>query len=204
MTHMAADVRSSGLDVLNWLLEVAGEEVVSCAGGYVRTLKCFLSVLGWNADSNPSNPSSKQHTTTAGGWSNTTVSKSSNDAKLLARTLTTLTRFISTALAPPDLAAFKAREAARAQKWFPLTHTWRHTIPTKSNAYGHLNLFGPPPDEDGAAYEDREERVEIYVRRFKMSIERGLDWARKEQGEVGRAAKGLERAVREGVEGYEG
>ncbi|KAI9044876.1 IPI1/TEX10 family protein [Aspergillus affinis] len=47
MTHLAADVRLSTLDVLEWLVDVAGEEVVSAPGGWVKLLKCFLALLGW-------------------------------------------------------------------------------------------------------------------------------------------------------------
>lgn len=47
---MAADIRSTSLDVLGWLLSTAGDETVGSAGGWVKTMKCFLSVLGWNMD----------------------------------------------------------------------------------------------------------------------------------------------------------
>ncbi|KAF2092491.1 Pre-rRNA-processing protein ipi1 [Rhizodiscina lignyota] len=203
MTHMAADIRSSGLDVLNWLLSTAGEDVVSSAGGYVRTLKCFISVLAWNIEKG-SHPSVKQATQSAGGWSSTALSKPATDPKLPGKTLQSFALFISAALSPPDRDAFEKRLAVDAQAWFPLTQTAQHMIATRSNAFGYLNLFGAPLDEDGAAYEDREERQEMFVRRHKGSIEMGLQWAKKEQGEVGRAAKALEKAIRDGLEGYEG
>ena len=50
MTHLATEIRLFGLDVLEWLLQVAGDEVVSCAGGWVKMLKCFLSLLGWQSE----------------------------------------------------------------------------------------------------------------------------------------------------------
>ncbi|MBE7181804.1 MAG: hypothetical protein INR71_11470 [Terriglobus roseus] len=47
MTHIVADIRSTGLDFLTWLLAAAGNETVSCRGGWVKTLHCFMSVLAW-------------------------------------------------------------------------------------------------------------------------------------------------------------
>ena len=200
---MASDIRSSSLDILDWVLSVAGEETVSTPGGYVRTLKCFLSVLAWNVEKTSNGSINQQGQTTGGGWSQSAMSKAGIESKLLAKTLQTFTRFISIALAPPDREVEQAEFRVEAHKWFPLTHTARHMIPTKPSAYGYLNLFGSPQDEDSAAYEDREERQEVFVRKFKAAIDRGLEWARKEQGEVGRAAKGLDKAVHGGLEGYE-
>ncbi|CAC9893067.1 unnamed protein product [Aureobasidium pullulans] len=60
MTHLAAEIRASSLDVLEWLLQTAGQELVSCAGGWLKTLQCFLTLLGWQ--------SSKQEQA-AGNWS---------------------------------------------------------------------------------------------------------------------------------------
>lgn len=102
-------------------------------------------------------------------------------------------------MSPPDLALQERQLQAEAQKWFPLTHMHFHRISRKSNPYAYLNLFGPPPDEDGASYEGYDERREVYVRRFQAAVERGLEWARKEQGEVGRAAKGLESTLKQGL-----
>ncbi|KAF9887282.1 hypothetical protein FE257_010410 [Aspergillus nanangensis] len=50
MTHLAADIRLSAVDILSWMVEVAGEQVVGCAGGWIKTLNCFLSLLGWHTE----------------------------------------------------------------------------------------------------------------------------------------------------------
>lgn len=106
-----------------------------------------------------------------------------------------LTSFLRAGLTPPNSATQQQRLQAEAQISFPLTQTYRHVIPNRSNPYAYLSLFGPPPDEDGASYEGFEERRDVFLRRFQAPVGRGLDWARKEQGEVGRAAKGLERIL---------
>jgi len=50
MTHLAADIRVSAVEALSWLVDVAGSELVSCAGGWIKTLNCFLSLLGWHTE----------------------------------------------------------------------------------------------------------------------------------------------------------
>jgi pre-rRNA-processing protein IPI1 len=71
MTHLASDIRIFALDVLEWLLRVAGDEVVSCAGGWVKMLKCFLGLLGW------------QNGGSSGKWSVTqSFGKAGGDAKV--------------------------------------------------------------------------------------------------------------------------
>ena len=47
MTHLASEIRMDALNVLEWLLEVAQEDVVSCPGGWVKTLKSFVAMVGW-------------------------------------------------------------------------------------------------------------------------------------------------------------
>lgn len=76
-------------------------------------------------------------------------------------------------------------------------------IPKRSNAFAHLNLFGPPRDEDGEMYTEREERQRIFHKRFRAAVECGVDAGKKEGGEVGRAAAVVGKALAEGMEGYE-
>jgi pre-rRNA-processing protein IPI1 len=47
MTHLASEISSDALDVLEWLLEVAKDDAVSCPGGWFKTLKCFMSMMHW-------------------------------------------------------------------------------------------------------------------------------------------------------------
>lgn len=46
MTHLAADIRVSAVEVLEWLVEVAGVEVVSCAGGVDQDDELFSECVG--------------------------------------------------------------------------------------------------------------------------------------------------------------
>lgn len=82
---------------------------------------------------------------------------------------------------------------------FPLCHTEQHMIPTTSVPYAYLNLFGQPRDEEGEMYETREDRYRVFANRFMKAVERGLENARKEGGELGRASSGASKVLREAV-----
>jgi len=187
MTHLAADIRASTIEILDWLLEVAGQETVSCTGGWVKTLKCFLALLGWQNDDGTTK------------WSSSKVSfgKAGSEGKALVQNLTVLASFLSVGLLPCS----ETIDEELASN-FPLWDTHYHALPRRSNCFAHLNLFGPPRDEEAEMYEDREERRRIFHTRFQKPVERGLEASRKEGGEVGRAAAVVARAVIEGIDVY--
>lgn len=188
MTHLAADIRSSSVDVLGWILEVSGLELVSCAGGWVKTLKCFLAMLGWPND------------TTAGAWSTTKASfgKSGSEGKVLVKNLNTLALFLRAGLIPVDESQYPVLVSR-----FPLWRVQYQLLPKRSMNYAHLNLFGAPRDEEGEVYEDREARQRIFHARFQRAIVTALEAAKKEGGEVGRAAAGVRKVLVEGMYGFE-
>ncbi|MCJ1403598.1 Testis-expressed sequence 10 protein, partial [Xylographa trunciseda] len=180
MTHLAADIRSSSMDILGWLLEVAGEALVSCAGGWVKTLTCFLAMLGW---------SSKE---TNESWSTNKASfgKAGGDGKILVKILSTLGVFLKIGLTEPE-----DMENLQAASFFPLSHVQYHMLPRRSNPYAPLNLFGPPRDEDNQMYEQCEERRKVLSSKFVKALEKGLESARQEGGEIGRAAAGVTKTM---------
>lgn len=185
MTHLSTDIRSTSLDILEWLLLAAGDDVVSCAGGWFKTLKTFLGLLGWQA-----RVDADSHWT-----SNRAVSSKPSDAKAQGRTLMALAALLRAGLAPPkddgkDLGPVKN---------FPL---WRTDAHMARGGFAHLNLFGPPRDEESEMYGDREDRQRIFQERFQSSITAGLEMAKKEGGEVGRAAAAVRRAMSEGMADY--
>lgn len=188
MTHLAADIRSSSMDVLGWVLEISGLELVSCAGGWVKTLKCFLAMLGWPND------------TTADAWSNSKASfgKGGSEGKLLVKNLNTLALFLRAGLVPAD----ESQDPALVSR-FPLWHVQYQLLPKRSNCYAHLNLFGAPRDEESEVYEDREARQRIFHARFQRAIETALEATQREGGEVGRAAAGVRKVLVEGMYGFE-
>lgn len=188
MTHLATDIRIYALDVLEWLLGVAGDEVVSCAGGWVKMLKCFLGLLGWQND-------------TSGKWSVTkSFGKAGGDAKVQARQINVLALFLRTGLVPSQ----NALPVSVGESRFPLWQTGHHMLSERSNAFAHLNLFGASRDEEAEMYEDREDRQRVLHDRAEAAIVVGLEQATKGGGELGRAAAVLRTVVKEGMADYHG
>lgn len=137
LTHLAADIRHTALEVLEWALQVGGEELVSSPGGWIKTLKTSLMALAWNDDGAISS------------WTSSRALVGRSGDKALPKTLTLLAAMLRVGLvAPPP-----PENPDPKQIWFPLWHVDHHMIPNRSNAYGYLNLFGPPKDEDSQGYE---------------------------------------------------
>lgn len=184
MTHLAADIRLFSIEVLAWLIDLAADEVVSCAGGWVKTLNCFLALLGW-------------HTQDSAKWSSNRVSfgrASSGDGRAPARNLQVLAQFLTAGFCFSSFSSENVNDNLPSS--FPLWHTEHHTLPTRSNAYAYLNLFGAPKDDDVDMLEDREDRLRVFNERFAPSVHNGLDSAKRDGGEVGRAAGLVTKALK--------
>lgn len=183
MTHLAIDIRIFALDVFEWLLGVAGDEVVSCAGGWVKMLKCFLGLLGWQNEA-------------VGKWSvPKSFGKAGGDAKIQVKQMNALALFLKTGLLPSQSTAL----VSTGGNVFPLWQIDHHVLSERSNAFAHLNLFGATRDEDAEMYEDREDRQRVFHDRAEASIVTGLEQATKGGGELGRAAAQLKRVIKEGM-----
>jgi pre-rRNA-processing protein IPI1 len=183
MTHLAADIRLSAVDVLCWLLEDSGLEVVSCAGGWYKTLNCFLTILGWS-------------TQDALKWSSNRASfgKSGSEGRPMARILQALAEFVHAGIGQHSADAVKTGDATLHSN-FPMWYSGQQQVPQKSNAFGYLNLFGMPKDDETEMLEDCEDRRRVFDKTFKASVEMGLEAARREGGDVGRAAAVLAKAL---------
>ncbi|KAF1916973.1 Rix1 complex component [Ampelomyces quisqualis] len=181
MTHLASEIRIFGLDVLEWLLGVAGDEVVSCAGGWVKMLKCFLSLLGWQSEA-----TSKWSAPKAFGKA---------DSKMQSRQMGALTAFLRMGL----FHAHVVTSMGVNENSFPLWRTEHHILSERSNAYVHLNLFGATRDEEAEMYEDREDRQRVFHDRAEKAVVSGLEQATKGGGELGRAAAQLRKVIKDGM-----
>jgi len=186
MTHLAADIRVSAVEILSWMVEAAGEQVVSCAGGWIKTLNCFLSVLGW-------------HTEESSRWSSNRASfgKSGSQGRPMVKVLGALAEFLEAGIGQPS-ANDESAGAEYNSSWpFPLSCTGQHMISDSSAPYAYLNLFGQPRDEEGEMYETREDRARVFASRFLPAIQRGVKSAREEGGELGRASSGVSKVLKE-------
>ncbi|KAH8882736.1 hypothetical protein GQ53DRAFT_446706 [Thozetella sp. PMI_491] len=185
MTHLSAEIRADTLNVLEWLLEVAGDEAVSCPGGWLKTLSSFSSMLGWNANMGAASANK--------GW--TSASKSDLLVKkgplVQARQILVLAQFIKAGFRPATPVAYDSRAY-----WDNL-----YRPPRTPNSFAYLNLFGSPRDEDSEMYLDRESRQIIFDKKWRVTIAKGMDTAKKEGGAVGRSAAALDQALKAGLDG---
>lgn len=188
MTHLAAEIRVDALAVLEWLLEVAQESVVTCPGGWVKTLKSFMSMMGWATSS------------TTSKWTSASKASFGKAGKALPRQLVVLSQFLRAGLVEPSN---EGPETAN-KSTFPLWDVEKHMIPTRSNAFAHLNLFGSSRDEENEMYIDREDRQRVFQKHFQEAVETGITHAKKEAGEAGRAAAVLTKVLKDGMEDYSG
>jgi pre-rRNA-processing protein IPI1 len=188
MTHLAADIRVSAVEILSWMVEAAGEQVVSSAGGWVKTMNCFLSVLGW-------------HTEESSRWSSNRASfgKSGSQGKPMVKVLGALAEFLDAGIGPPGGSSDSSDQDWQTYWPFPLCQTAHHMLTESSAPYAYLNLFGQPRDEEGEMYETREDRYRVFSSRFLPAIDRGLKSAREEGGELGRASSGVSKVLKEAV-----
>lgn len=190
MTHLAADIRVSAVEILSWMVEAAGEQVVSCPGGWIKTLNCFLSVLGW-------------HTEESSKWSSNRASfgKSGSQGRPMVKVLGVLAEFLDAGIGQHDAGDDESPEDdGFSSIWpFPLSCTGQHMISDSSAPYAYLNLFGQPRDEEGEMYETREDRFRVFSNRFMPVIERGVKSAREEGGEMGRASSGVSKVLKEAI-----
>lgn len=183
MTHLSVDIRSDTLNVMDWLLDVAGDETVSCPGGWMKTLNSFSAMLGWN----PSISSA----TGSKGW--TSASKATLGAvkggQAQARQIQGLVKFLRIGFKPEDPTPYKPQAY-----WDNI-----YRLPRRPNPFSYLNLFGPARDEEGEMYPDRESRQIIFHRRWSDAIAKGMEEAKKEGGAVGRAAASLDQVLKNGL-----
>ncbi|KAL4874855.1 Rix1 complex component [Aspergillus karnatakaensis] len=198
MTHLAADIRASAVEVLSWLVNVAGEEVVSVAGAWVKTLNCFLSVLGWHIEGN------SKWTSTA-PTAKASFGKAGSKGKPQVRVLGVLAEFLDAGLLEQvqeqagmgmDVDSVDAGGlSGSTMSSFPILQTRSQMIPLTAQPYLYLNLFGAPRDEEGEMYETREDRWRVFEGRFLGAVEKGVEGCRSEGGEVGRASSGVKKVL---------
>lgn len=186
MTHLSAEIRSSSLDIFSWLIDTAGEDVVSCPGGWVKTLKCFFGLLNWRTD-------------TTGKWtaSRATFGKSDSAGKGVVKQLNALGALLRAGFGKQAIPVAPMRNFEGDN--FPLHGAQFQLAMQRSNPYAHLNLFGAPRNDETEMYEDIEDRQQVFHDMFLNLTEVGLEQAKKDGGEVGRAAAQVQKIIAEGM-----
>lgn len=183
MTHLSNDIRAESLNLMEWLLEIAGEEVVSCPGGWMKTLNSFSSMLGWNPNVGAAMNSK--------GWTSASKTLASGGGKkapeVMARQISVLGTFLGVGFKEEE------QEAGGEQAYWDCLYR----LPQVPNAFGYLNIFGVVRDEEGEMYPDRESRKRVFDAKWRGVIVTGMEGAKKEGGLVGRAAARLEKVLGE-------
>ena len=175
MTHLSADISNDAINFMEWLLEAAREDLVSCPGGWVKTLNTFCAMLGWTVTAGKDG-------WTSGGRGNTARGKASLNQ---TRAIGALTQFLKIGFESET--PNERRPGDNSDSIYCVTRD--------PNAFAYLNITGSRRDEDGEMYSDRESRQRVFHRKFKVPIARGLDAAKKEGGTSGRAAAGLDQLL---------
>lgn len=194
MTHLAADIRVSSVEILSWLLSAAGNEVVSCAGGWIKTMNCFLSLLGWHSEESTK-------------WSSNRASfgKAGSEGKPMVKALLAFSEFLRAGIGQEEEDGTDSESEGNVNPpatvgWsFPLCQTSQHMLPSKSSPFAHLSLFGYPRNEEGEMYETREARYRVFSQKFQGPVARGIDAARKEGGDLGRASTVAAKVLKEAI-----
>ena len=183
MTNLSADISNDSLSVMEWLLDVAADELVSCAGGWVKTLDTFCAMMGWAPKSSN------------GGWSSgSRVSLRAKDSATQARQISALAKMLEAGFAAGDV----LEEDDASDLWDSL-----YRIPRDPKAFDYLNLNSGSRNDEEQMYASREERQQIFKTKFYDSILQGADEALKVGGLTGRAASTLRKVLTEDMAGYE-
>lgn len=193
ITHLAANVAGTSLEILTWLIRSQGDRLVSCKGGWVKTLKCFLVMLRWTAEAR------------TGGWTFSRSSYRDNNfqGESLVKCLSVLGPFLRTGLMRPR----KNRVPMSELPDYPLSGRIGAILPTKAKGgFSCLDLFGSPLDDENCECPDVDTRKEA-LETFRPALEQGLSALSQDGGPLAEAAKEAAEILRRGLGnalGYEG
>lgn len=197
LTHMVSEIRMSTLDVLDWLLLTVGDALVSCPGGWTGTVNRLIGVLGWQTSASSSSQAGNAPASQR-GWSNLARTKL-DDTKLRARQIATLANLLNTGLQSPNTEDSKLACQTQAARTFPLWDLQAHVMAQPTNPYGHLSLFAETEgliDDEGTILADAVGRGDHTRAVCLEGIRKGVIDAKKEGGEIGRAARSVESAIK--------
>ena len=186
MTHLASEIRDDAVATLAWLLEAADTHVVECAGGWVKTLNAFMSMMGWAVNSEKTK------------WSSASKASFGKGGKSFPKQMAVLAQFLRVGLSEAVAVSTKSTSC------WPLCDVEAHVVSTKRNPYAYLNLSTVPRDEETEMYNEREARQRTFRKLFEPSVEKGIKNGLKEAGENGRMAAILKQTVVEGMADYGG
>jgi pre-rRNA-processing protein IPI1 len=186
MTDISSHVRVDSLQFLDWLLDTQEDLVLTCPGGWPKTLRTFIITLGWSVFFVGTTTSDDK------GWTSAprTTFGAEKSGQSYIKQITSLTRFIKAGLRTPEPTSVDSQSY-----W---SNLWR--LPRSSYPYAHLQLH--LQDEYSRHYVDDDMRRQFFRERMMNGMLKATDEARKEGGAAGRAAAVLEKTIQDGMGGY--
>ena len=188
MTSLSFDIRADGFEVLNWLLDAAGNEVVTSPGGWTKPLKCFVAVFAWDKGKNNAFQLAGSRT----------LSQPGKADKGTARQLQVFGRFLQ-----HGISLLQRSDATDPVSLFPLWHTTQHLLPDRTNCFAYLNLFGPARNEESDVCEERQDRQRV-LWKMRHMMDSALLSAKQQGGELGRVAGSVRKIWQDGMKDYKG
>lgn len=152
----------------------------------MKTLKCFLVMLRWSAESRTS------------GWvfSRSSIGDTTYQGVSLAKCLEVLGIFLRTGLMRPR----ENRVPPLDFPTFPISGTLGAYLPMGgTGGFSCLDLFGEALDTADAECNDVDTRQQVIFKIFQPALEQGLAALLRDGGQVGRAAGETAEILRQGL-----
>jgi len=184
LTHLSAEISQDALAVFNWLLDIAANELVSCPGGWTKSLASFCAILGWSSSKNA-------------GWSVVPPKTNSQFQDQRIAQISTLTRLIHAGL-HHELDTYDNKTCDWAQDILTSCKLSASQWPIE-----HVNIFCNLRSQDSEALVSREARLQEFLVSFSQCLKKGGELARQEGGTLGRIAALLLQTMQDGLTGYQ-
>ena len=205
MTDMSSAVRADAVAFLDWLLDARANLLLACPGGWPRTLRTFVVMLGWSGYF-AGGVDSKAGPATADekGWTSAPRTTFGADRSGVAyvRQIGSLARFVAAGLKTTTTTGDPGSGVGdRQHPGFSFyDHLWG--MPAGPFPYAHLQLH--LQDEYNRQYLDEDMRRDFFRRHMMDGMLKAVEDARREGGAAGRAASVLAKAIRDGIAGDPG
>ena len=184
ITHLSTDIQLFSLDVLEWLLAVARDELFTTAGAWTGLINAFTTICGWQTSAEIA----------AKGWSQQKQAvRPGSESRIFAKRLSAVTALLKAGLAP-------VQQIGEPVVVSPFAC---YGLPRRPNAFAHLDLFGTRSNGEQQIFDNREDRQRIFRDQYEDSIRQGVGQALKEGGELGRASSGLLKQLDAGMADYD-
>ena len=187
MTHLSREIRIDGVEILRWILDAAGPDLVASGDGWTKMLKCFVAVFGWDngfSDNKESCNNSHVHGN---------IIKPVNGDKAMVRALSVFGQFLQHGIGLRSLDSTTDSGCVH-----PFWHVDQHLLPRRSDGFAYLNLFGSAWHSEHLNCADRGDRQKMF-QGYHLLFAEGLEIACQQGGEMGRTAATVIKIIKNNV-----